>query len=611
MTRGEAEAVTIAMNRRKHAWTVVSITLLLAGAAAIWAQHESIDDGTRVPPGLHAPAAVRLWDTVTPLHGQADVRRRSKWRPLGAGAQARLRGDLVMETDALAAAFASRLGKVLVYAPARPAETRAAVLPSGFRGKGAALASTKITAPKAGAATVQADFRAPGRKDLPVAFSFVGNRILTITAEGSTRGISLLAPIEVALVPSFVGDDLIYDLRDYPSAKTLFLPSEHLLLGLLGGESSMLVMTWQDDAPSVRLALGKSSPRSASIRALDVAGARSLSLGVLDAPGIWHREKLKPSFLERNTAIVWKPPFPALWLTQLYEDEVKTTYEFRDAKEETWRGGVGDYTYPAWFSRGKTMLSLGKKIPPEGEAIIYFLERSEGTPQQVLAPIDVVRRTLEGPALASVLEEGERPTRPVQRADAVIGGPTCHVTDVFKEVFDEGREVEKKEYIKSGVEDMLFYLDVMFERDARYYPFGQDMIKFLDAQGKRRPDLAPFIHEMRTITAEIVTTYDNARDTIRNMDYARELAQKTEALAAERRPDNPQRMVELKQDWTSMGGALEELARKENSLTRKLFQQAGYRTAVTPQALQLAEEIRGRAKKCLANPEDYEIWANY
>ena len=95
------------------------------------------------------------------------------------------------------------------------------------------------------------------------------------------------------------------------------------------------------------------------------------------------------------------------------------------------------------------------------------------------------------------------------------------------------------------------------------------------------------------------------------MGYAHELGRETVALAAEKRPDNPQRMAELEQDWVGVGGAVERLARQEHTLARKLFQKAGYRAAVRPEAMPLAEEIRRRAKKCLANPEGYEIWANY
>jgi hypothetical protein len=70
-------------------------------------------------------------------------------------------------------------------------------------------------------------------------------------------------------------------------------------------------------------------------------------------------------------------------------------------------------------------------------------------------------------------------------------------------------------------------------------------------------------------------------------------------------------MTDLKQDWTGMGGALEHLACKEHSLTRELYQQAGYGAAAQPAAVPAAEEIRRRTKQCLQNPESYEIWANY
>jgi hypothetical protein len=136
------------------------------------------------------------------------------------------------------------------------------------------------------------------------------------------------------------------------------------------------------------------------------------------------------------------------------------------------------------------------------------------------------------------------------------------------------------------------------------------MLAYLDAQKRQKPELAPFIRELRATAVEIVTTYDRARDTIRDMDYAHELGEKTISLAAEKRPDNPQQMVELKQEWTGMGGALEELARREHTLARKLFQQAGYSAATRPEALPVAEEIRRRARKCLDSPESYEIWAN-
>ncbi len=472
------------------------------------------------------------------------------------------------------------------------------------------ITSVSATKRQDGVTLVQAEFGAPGVEGLPIAFSFTNDRVLSIAPSGNTRGVRIVAPVELALVPSFVGDDLIYDPRSYPTGKTLAVSSEHILVGLLKGESSVLVTTWQEAAPKIRLVLDRPGKKKVNIRAVDLLGARALSLAVLSAPGIWHREALRPTFLERDVAISWKPPFPAVWLTQLYEDGVKTTYEFREAREEVWRGGVGSYTYPTWFRLDKTMLSLGKRIPPEGEAVIYSLERNDGTPPRALSPIDIAKATLKGKVLADLLDVDGRPTWYPERPDYVIGAATCAVTDALKEIFDQGREVEEQARVRGGVEDMYFYLEGMFERNGRYYPFGKDMLAYLDAQKKQKPELAPFIRELRPTAAEIVTTYDRARDTIRDMDYAHGLGDKTIALAAEKRPDNPQQMVELKQEWTGMGGALEELARREHTIARKLFQQAGYSAATRPEALPVAEEIRARTRKCLDNAESYEIWVN-
>ena len=105
---------------------------------------------------------------------------------------------------------------------------------------------------------------------------------------------------------------------------------------------------------------------------------------------------------------------------------MKTTFEFRDKREpDWWRGGVGSYTYPVWFSGGKATFSLGKTIPPEGEAVIYFLEDADGTPPYVLSPTDVAKQTLTGDVLDHFLDAEGRPAWFPERPDSVIGAATC------------------------------------------------------------------------------------------------------------------------------------------------------------------------------------------
>jgi hypothetical protein len=580
----------VTVMRKWLAGLVVLVSLFAANAAAAqWWEH-------RRP--------VHLWDTGSPLAGQADLSSRDGWRAVTVADSRRLQGDLVVQADGVAAAFASRLGKVLVYGGAASPQGVAAVGPAELAGKQATIALVTV-AEQNGVVMVEATFRGPGADRLPIAFWFTGNHAVAIRPEGNTRGLSISAPIDVALVPSIVGDDLIYDPRDYPAAKALSVPSEHMLLGLLKGEGSVLVTTWQEAMPTVRLEIA-GEPRG--ISAVTFVGGQDVCLAMLDAPGIWHREVLGPRFLERDVALGWKPPYPAIWLTQLYEDELKTTFEFWDERGEHWRGGIGSYVFPTWFSDGKAMLSLSKQIVPEGEAIIYHLERNGETPDQVDTPIDIARRTLAGDVRIDLLDVEGRPTWWPMRPDAVLGGETCDVTDILKGIFEAGQEVEKQAIVRGGVEDMCFHLEVMFERDGRFYPFAKDMLAYLDAQAKAKPELAPYLHDLRRIAEQMVVIYDNARDTMGSMDHAHELGAKTIALAKEKRPDNPERFMELKQGWCGMGGTVEELSRRENTLVRKLHQQAAYLAAGNPDAIPIAEEIRRRAKQCLRRPDSYEVW---
>lgn len=566
--------------------------LLLTIATVAWAD----------PP----PSSIHLWDTVTPLPAAIDLTHRQGWS--ASDAKQPLRGDLVVETDSFTVVFASGRGRVLVYAK-DDSIRRVEVSPGSLQGRVATLSQVMVSVGEENPVVVHTVFSAQGsNKPMPVTFSFAEEGVLGIWPRDDTRSVTISAPVELALVPSFVGDDLIYDPQAYPSAPSLSLVSEHVLLGLLKGGDSELVMTWQDDIPSVGLV---KTPRNPGATGLSFEGGKGLFLALLEAPDIWHREKLTYDYLERDVALSWKPPFQAIWLTQLYEDEVKTTFEFRDEKEDTWRGGVGFYHFPTWFSGGKAMLSLGKKIRPEGEAVIYCLERSDDTPRSALTPIDVVSHTLVGDVLASVLDVEGRPAWYPHRPDSVIGGATCAVTDALLGIFRNGQEVEKKYLIEGGVEDMYAYLEGMFERNARFYPFAQDMVSYLAAQAEADPGLVPWLREMQATAEEIVTTYDNSRDTTRDINYAHELGAKTIALAASKRSDNTQHMIELKQDWTGMGGALEELARREHTLTRKLYQQAGYGVVTHPAAIAIAEEVRKRTKQCLEKPESYEIWENY
>ena len=518
-----------------------------------------------------------------------------------------------MENGHLTAVFCSKRGKVIVHSKTDSCEQeRVEIIPFQLKkAESANIISLKILQNTDDKTILEIRFSAEKMgKDLPVIFSFSKKRIVEIKPTDVTEGISFYSPVRFAVVPSIIGDDLIYDPEDYPSTKTLHVPSENLFLGLLKGKDGMLVITYPVGNQEMRLILD--NKEKSLIESIDFKNdGKPLYLAILDAPGIWHREDLKFSYLEKDVAIDWKSPFPCKWITQLYEDEVKTTYYFGAGKEKFWRGGIGEYTWPVWFEKDVAMFHLGKKIPPKGDAIIYFLERNETTPFSVVTPVDIMKEALGGQTCNTIVDFEGRFRRSHTRENAVIGAATCGVTDKMEPVFKAGKEVEKREYIEGGVDDMVYFITRQRERINEYQDFAHEMMKFLALAGKSNPDLKPFRNSMERITQEIITEYNRAKENIKTLEYADKLAQKTKALTQKNSPENFSTFLKLKGEWTGMGGAQDTLVRRCHTITRKLFQEAGYSCVNQAEAVKIAEEIRKRCKKCLRNPDGYEIWSNY
>ena len=116
---------------------------------------------------------------------------------------------------------------------------------------------------------------------------------------------------------------------------------------------------------------------------------------------------------------------------------------------------------------------------------------------------------------------------------------------------------------------------------------------------------------MEAITEEILQEYDRQKENIKTLEYADELAVRTKALTEKEDPEKLPACLELGKKWRGMGGPQDYLLGKFHSLTRKLFQEAGYGCVNQPEAVAIAEEIRRRCTNCLRNPDSYEIWADY
>ena len=593
-----------------------------------------VSSGVLIAQTGETTANTRIWDTSSPFGDTIDFANKSRWRlvppdlltlerdPSAAssdpgyyGREYAFEGDAVIENKHYTAIFQSQKGKVLIYSKARSDDKFMEFVPLQLKNGPASITDCKILQNTGDEAALDVTFSGGRTKEsLSAVIMFSQSEIIEIKPSEGMKGVSLLAPIAYGIVPSFIGDDLIYSPSEYSSTNTLDIPSENLFVGLIEGHNHMLVVTWPEGNQRTKLVLGARHRKPRIIDSVDFNNdGKSIYLAILNAPGIWHKEDLKASFLEKDVAIDWKRPFPAKWITQLIEGGVKTTYTFKEAKQQRiWRGVVGAYTYPVWFSKGSTFYRTSKRIPPKGESVIYFLER-QNTPLSVSTPVDIMKATLGRQMCETILDPSGRKLRTHHRRGAagVRRACTCGCTEAIQAVFETGEEIQRKEYVVEAVDDMVFFVTQHMMRIKEYQNFADEMMKFLNQARKSNPDLKPFLDQMESITEEIPREYKRVEENIKSLEYADELTRQTKALTRRKTPKNLPTYLELSKKWRAMGGAQDDLVAQYHRITRKLYQEAGYRCVDQPTAVAIAELIRERCKQCLRNPDGYEIWPNY
>ena len=609
----------IIRSSRLPLWKTALIVLLVTGTGISTA---GVEEKT---------ANTLIWDTMSPFGDMVDLQNRTNWKPVPADLlslesnpykafadpshycrEYAFNGDAVVENEHLTAMFRSKKGSVVIYSKADSKSKKLEFVPLELKGRPARITHCTILQNTGQDAALEVSFSGEGKK-LSAVIAFDRTGIVDIKPGRNMRGISIISTIEHGIVPSFIGDDLIFSPSQYASVNTLCVPSENLFVGLLAGQNDMLVVTWPEGKQQVKLVLGNSQQEPRLVKSIDFENdGKSLYLALLSAPGIWHKEELKPSYLEKDVTIEWKRPFRAKWITQLSEGKVQTTYTFKESKGRIWRGVIGHYTYPVWFSSDNASYRLSKKIPPRGQSIIYFLERKY-TPASVSAPIDILKATLGRQICDAILDLPGRKLRTHHRrgGQGVRRACTCGCTEAIQAIFDAGQEVQKKEYVEGAVDDMVFFVTQHMERIGEYQDFARDIMEFLKQTRKTTTDLKPYLDRIEAIVQEIPQEYRRQQELIMSLKYTDELARQTKALTRKKEPGNLPAYEKLSMKWRRMGGVQDDLVAQFHRITRKLFQEAGYGCISSPKAVEIAEQIITRCRKCLRNADGYEIWPDY
>ncbi|MFC1539790.1 hypothetical protein ACFL6H_10235, partial [Candidatus Latescibacterota bacterium] len=398
-----------------------------------------------------------IWDTMSPFTNQINLQDKTGWASIDADTVDNYvsKGDIIIENEYFSAVFSSKNGTVGIYTNLcealqklhrgylRIRETgvkRIEFIPLGLKGKEVSMVSCKIVSKTPDEVTIEVTYsvKEAGQK-VSAVFTFGNKQIIEVKPTDNITGISISSVIDFAIVPNFISDDLIFDAGNYVSNDTIELPLENMFSGLIRGNDSMLVITWPDGNQEMKLVTETESEKGPFFGSVDITNdGKSMYLALLDAPDIWHKEELKPSYLERDVAVSWNRPFHAKWITQLYEDEIRTTFPFKRPETPYFRGeaffrsGLGTYTYPLWFRSDhlgdRPYYRLGKKIQPTGDSIIYFLEGRDNIPVPVSSPADIMKQTLGILTFEKLYDSEGRLTRSLRRTGILCNSATCHVT---------------------------------------------------------------------------------------------------------------------------------------------------------------------------------------
>src|SRR5207248_3084692 len=224
--------------------------------------------------------------------------------------------------------------------------------------------------------------------------------------------------------------------------------------------------------------------------------------------------------LEKDVRMDWKRPFPAKWKTQLYEADVKTTFAFRESKGQIWRGVPGSYDYPVWFDGDDAYYHLGKKVPPKGESLIYFLE-GQDTPLSFRTPVDMMKATLGRAMCDPILDIAGRKLRTHHRrgGDGVHRACTCGCTEAIQAVFEARQELTKQDYVQEALGDMRFFVECHVARIEEYQRFASEVIQFLKSSDSTSPEIKSYVETLHDIAQQITQEYSVQKENMKSPAY--------------------------------------------------------------------------------------------
>ncbi len=420
------------------------------------------------------------------------------------------------------------------------------------------------------------------------------------------RTVMVRSTLRYALVPSLVGTDLLYDPNTLPAGKSSYLVSLNMVVGLQEGNAGMLTAVWPPGEQLARVLVKESggTPIIESFE-LDTVG-QPVFVGFINHPSLWHAERLREGYLERDTPIPWQKPFDARWIGRFFidSDGYDFPFYFLARRHKLWGRYIrGWFYYPLWFDGDKTMVHFEKKFPPVGDLLVYYLDTYD---DKQLSPVGVLQKSLGNDAAASLLDfEGTREQVLLEHHNAV-----CAMTYKIEACFAREPEAAPWAEVKQYADDIATFIRLIRERVFQFDRFAAELHDLLQAEKKKQPAMADALKPCEEILAEIrdVVAADLPETSLEEVGRWTGSIQK---LTPDDKQESLAAVKALTQKCRSVAGTQDDMARNLSVVTIRLMEEAARMGTASPEHVRVAEQIIDRCRQILRQPTWWEPCRKY
>ena len=249
------------------------------------------------------------------------------------------------------------------------------------------------------------------------------------------------ADIRYTVVPNPLGDDMVFS-ANFSKANQWLLPTEQLLLAMLGKGGSVMVAACASDRQDCRmLVAGTGEKRRVTAVDLQAMEGKPVWIAFLEGRGIWTSGagQSEPGVLR------WEPPFAARWRFVGVRGHGRTVCKSYSEDEPDRRGA--------------------------SPFLIYPIERSRETPLTIFCVTDIMKNTI-----------GVGPCRYITEAEGLTTQTPHDVTDWVVKQFARKRETRSEEMIRDRFDRMVEHVKAAQERINRYRNTSLQLLAACDAE---------------------------------------------------------------------------------------------------------------------------------